>query len=290
MTGRVVTGFGTGLAFVIILKLLATHSPPHLVGTHQGFFGGAFSLGSIAAYVYIPDLFALDWRWPFWSAGLLSAVAVAWALLLPLKPVESGKLKPLPMRRLMALKIGWIIGLYHAISYGSMINLGNWIPSVLAEASGTPVSQLAWGGSLILLVSGLGRIGGGAILARVRASTLANGSIALLAVLYFSLFLASPAWLVLTLALTASWFASITFGAFFQIAGKGVEARSLGSLFGFVNLVANLGAILFTLAFGLFKDHAGSFAWGFALMSAMAALALALGHRTVLEMTREEII
>jgi nitrate/nitrite transporter NarK len=91
--------------------------------------------------------------------------------------------------------------------------------------------------------------------------------------------------MVLTLALLGAWFGSINFGALFQLASRSVAADSLGTLLGFVNLLGNLGAVAFTLMFGWSKDVVGSFAWGFAALAALAAVALGAGLR-VLETRR----
>ncbi len=54
---------------------------------------------------------------------------------------------------------------------------------------------------------------------------------------------------------------------------------SLGTLLGLVNFLGNLGALAFTLMFGWSKDALGSFTWGFAFLSPLAAAALVAGSR-----------
>ncbi len=58
-------------------------------------------------------------------------------------------------------------------------------------------------------------------------------------------------------------------------------AFSIGSILAFVNLLGNLGAVAFTLMFGWSKDALGSFAWGFAALSPLAAVALGAGWRSL---------
>jgi hypothetical protein len=49
--------------------------------------------------------------------------------------------------QLLRIRTGWILGSYHALSYGSMMTLGNWVPSLLAEVwSQSTANQLFWGG------------------------------------------------------------------------------------------------------------------------------------------------
>jgi nitrate/nitrite transporter NarK len=86
---------------------------------------------------------------------------------------------------------------------------------------------------------------------------------------------------VLALALLGAWFGSVVFAALFQLANRSAPADSLGALLGFVNFLANLGAVAFTLLFGWSKDALGSFTWGFALLAPLAAAALAAGWRVL---------
>ena len=72
-------------------------------------------------------------------------------------------------------------------------------------------------------------------------------------------------------------------GDLFQLASRSAAADSLGTMLGFVNLLGNLGAVAFTLLFGWSKDTLGSFAWGFAVLSFLAAVTLAAGWRVLKE-------
>ena len=78
-------------------------------------------------------------------------------------------------------------------------------------------------------------------------------------------------------ALPAVWFASLNFGALFELVSRTVNSASLATAFGFVNFLANLGAVLFTLGFGLAKDFTGTFFGGFLIMAFAAAIAYFFG-------------
>ena len=84
---------------------------------------------------------------------------------------------------------------------------------------------------------------------------------------------------VLGLALLGAWFGSFIFGSLFQLANRSAPADSLGAVLGFINFLANLGAVAFTLLFGWSKDTLGSFTWGFAILCPLAAVALLAGWR-----------
>jgi nitrate/nitrite transporter NarK len=83
---------------------------------------------------------------------------------------------------------------------------------------------------------------------------------------------------LLILAILAAWFASINFGAIFHLASRATSPESVATLIGFVNFLANLGAIFFTLIFGWIKDTTGSFSWGFCVLASLCLSAFLLGR------------
>jgi len=280
--GRVLTGIGTGLSFVIVMKFVALYAPQGRIGTYQSFYGGFFSLGSMLAYLVIPRVVAVGWQWAYLMPGLssLPLVAMLFGLRLPLK--SSAVSFPLPLGKILCIREGWVLGFYQALSWGAMITLGNWIPSLLADVwTGFNATQLAWGGALAMLVSGLGRLLGGVMLLRVTPLHIAHGSIVLLCGVFLALFFVSTPALVLILVLLAAWFASVNFGAIFHLVSRATSTDSLATLLGFVVLLANLGAILYTLMFGWFKDVTGSFSGGFAVLFVLSLTAFMLGRVTL---------
>ena len=276
IAGRMITGLGTGIGWIATMKMMAIAAPKR-AGAYQAFFAGFFSLGSILAYLLIPVIFRQGWQWVFLTPAILCLPLMALLPALCRAPLAS--IRPsLSLVRIVKMKCAWIIGIYHALSYGAMLSLGNWVPSLLAEASPLrTATQLAWGGALVMLVSGLGRISGGFVIFRVSAYLVAHGSILILGVLFAGLALLHTPGAVLGLALLGAWFGSFCFGALFQLASKSAPADSLGALLGFVNFVANLGALAFTIMFGWSKDTLGSFSWGFAILTPLAVVSLAAG-------------
>ena len=280
--GRVVIGFGTGLNFVTSMKLIALYAPEGRAGSFQAFFAASFSVGCVLAFLTIPQMIGFGWQWVYLTPGLICFPLLAMLLALQLKKRSPGSPAPLPVLGAVRIKAGLILGLYHALSYGSMINLGNWLPSLLAEVwTDTTAVQLAWGGALVMTISGLGRLCGGFILFRIPPLKIANGSIAILCLMFVGLFFIPTPLLLLLLALSAAWFASINFGALFLLASRATSPGSLGTLFGFINFLANLGAVLFTLMFGFAKDVAGSLSVGFGILALLCAGAFLLGGATL---------
>ena len=280
--GRAVIGFGTGLNFVTTMKLIALYAPEGRAGSFQAFFAASFSIGCILAFLTIPQVIGFGWQWVHLIPGLICFPLLAMLLALQLKQRSPAGTVPLPLPGVVRIKAGWILGFYHALSYGSMINLGNWLPSLLTEAwTDTTAVQLAWGGALVMTTSALGRLCGGFIIFRIPPLRIANGSIAILCLIFVCLFFIPTPLLLLLLALSAAWFASINFGALFLLASRATSPDSLATLFGFINFLANLGAVLFTLMFGFAKDVAGSLSVGFGILALLCAGAFLFGKATL---------
>lgn len=278
IAGRIVTGVGSGLSFVSVMKLIVLYSSAGMRGSFQAFFATCFSLGSILAYLVIPELLTLGWQWSYLLPGINCVLLILlWSFIKPGEQARSAA-GPLPLGKVLRKQAGWILGFYHALSYGSMMTLGNWVPSLLAEAwAGSTATQLVWGGALTMLVGGLGRLAGGFLILKVPALKIVNGSIVVIAVLYWGLYAVQIPVVTLVLALAAVWFASLNFGAIFELVSRAANPDSLATTFGFVNFLANLGAVLFTLVFGLAKDFTGSFFGGFLIMALAAAMAYFFG-------------
>lgn len=276
--GRLLCGVGTGLAYAAAMKLLAMNAPPGRAGVYQAYLGGAVALGSIVAYVVLPDLAALDWRWPFGLPAGLSCLLLA--LLWPLAAGQTGGVGKTPgasgLRAILAIRQGWILGLLHALSWGSVLTLGNWAPSLLAEATGArSTGSLAWSGAAVMLVSGVGRIAGAPMLAKCKPSLVAGVSMFLLALVYAGIMFDPGLGPLTSLILAGVVLASVNFGSIFQLASRATGNGNLGGLLGFVNLLANLGAIFLTMLLGWFKDQTGSFTSSF-LFPALACFSAGL--------------
>ncbi len=284
VVGRVFSGIGTGLSFIATMKMITIFAPAEKSGSYQAQLGGAFSLGSVAAYITVPLIIMWGWRWIHIVPAIACLPLLSLLYLIKLEEHGVSRSAPLPLIRVAAIPSGWILGAYHALSYGSVLTLGNWIPSLLADVwQGHSAAQLAWGGAIIMLVSGIGRMCGGLFLLKIPPVLMAHGSILILFFLLSFLSLFHTPGFVLILAFLAAWFASINFGAFWHIAARSAPSGSVGTIFGLVNLTANLGTIGFTLMFGWIKDSIGTFSLGFGVMAIIALLALVIGRPIILK-------
>ncbi|MBN2515150.1 MAG: MFS transporter [Deltaproteobacteria bacterium] len=277
--GRVIAGIGTGLSVASTMKLVALYAPGGRVGTYQAFFGGFFSIGSIVAYLLIPRLLPVGWQWVYILPLMTCLFLLAILGMLDLQSEYTRAFASLHLGKVFRVQEGWVLGVYHALSFGSILTLGNWVPSLLAEVwRDVTTAQYAWGGALIMLVSGIGRLSGGVILFRFRPLLIVNTSIVILFAVFLGIFVTPSPVLVLTLALLAAWFASVNFGALFHVASQITPPESYATMFGFINFLANMGAMVFTVMFGLMKDSTGTFTWGFAVLAFLCLSAYLTGR------------
>ena len=280
IVGRMIIGVGSGLGFVTTMKMIVLHGPEGKGGAYQAFFAGSFSFGSILAYMIIPLLMRLGWYWIYILPGGASLLLFPLLARLRLKEASSVRSRPLSLGQVVRIREGWVLGVFHALSYGSLIALTTWLPSILSEVwNRGDATQLAWSGALVMLISGLGRLLGGILLSRFRPFSITRGAVFVLFVIFLSLCFVSSPGFVLAMAVLAAWFASINFGAIFQLASRATTPDSMGSLLGLINFLANIGAVLFTLLFGWMKDASGSFGWSFAVL-AFLSLIVTIGSRS----------
>lgn len=264
--------------------MVTIYAPVERAGTYQGLFGGFFSLGGMLAYLLMPKVLNWGWRWVFLLPAML---CIACFLMLCGVRLRSQRVSPIGLfglGKVLRNRSGWVLGYYQALSWGTMITLGNWIMPLLAEAWRHPsAGNFAWGGVFLMLISGLGRLTGAFILLQFGPMLMANGTILILSMIFLGLFLLQTPGVVMGLALLAAWFASINFGAIFQLGSRTIRSQSLGTHFGFIVFLANLGAISFTILFGWFKDNVGSFSMSFGILAVLGFGAYIFGGRILKE-------
>ena len=115
------------------MKLIALSAPSERTGMFLGYYGSLFSLGGILAYLLIPPLIKFRWEWTYATTVGMNLFLILWLWALRLEKVTRIA-NPLPLVRVLRLREGWVLGAYHALAWGAMINLGSWLPSLLADA------------------------------------------------------------------------------------------------------------------------------------------------------------
>jgi MFS family permease len=273
VAGRVLSGIGSGLTFVAGLKFISTNAPPNRTPVYQSAFGSCIPFGGICAFAVIPYLLRFSWWWAFLIPGLAALLMIPAVLTIKMSDTRQSSSLP-ALKEAVRLPVGWVLGLVAAVSYGGFMTVGNWTPSLLADAvPDIPAHIAAWGGAAIMLTGGVARLSGGFTLLRFSAWQVTKWATAFLTLAFLGLSLSPAAWAALLLGLGVAWFGSVTFAAFFHVASLSIRPEAMGTLFGFINLLANVGAVGFIIVFGTVRDATGSFAWGFGIMAAVTAMA-----------------
>lgn len=153
-------GLSSGVLFLAGVKVTAMMAPPEKIAQAQGIQGAAFSLGTMLPFVTLPYLGNEAWRFSYLIPATLSLVVIALSLLLPASVRKNNAGNSNSLANLLnALKFVatsvpiWTLGMFHGLSYGTLNNLGQWLPSILADLHGQSTA-LGWSlatGAVLLL-------------------------------------------------------------------------------------------------------------------------------------------
>ena len=290
---RAVTGIGTSMSFLAMMKLILLLAPAEKIASIQGFQGAGFSVGFALPYLVLPNLSGGLWVWSYLASALaLLAVLLVCVFFVPTPKAQAeekeatGSVKvPGELRRAVASiltsKAIWVLGVFHGLSYGSMNNLGNWLPSIMADLDGVGDPK-AWALSAmaLLLIGAFGRAFGGKLSALFSRSGVVNAAILVVAVLYFAAGLAGEKYLVLGSALLMALACGSNYGGIFSLsaAAGGLYAATA---MGVMNMIGNIFNVLLTLFFGYIRQHTGEFTISLVSAGVVALVCWFVGRRSV---------
>ena len=122
--------------------------PPGRTGVYQSFFAGFFSLGNILVYLLVPKLIASCWQSIYLMPGLFSQILFIFSFGVQAQAlVRASPSHPFaPLGRILRTRVGWVIGFYHALSWGAMISLATYPPLLAEFWPDTSAARLALGG------------------------------------------------------------------------------------------------------------------------------------------------
>ncbi len=276
LVARALTGIGTGLAFVAGSAYVRESGGSPFA---QGLFGGVGLAGGGVALAVVSQLDGwLGWRAPFWTALVVGAGGLAVLLAAPPEPrrVRAERELDVPAGILRDSRLYRLAVLY-AASLGLSLVVGNWVVELLHRNADVAKGTAGAVGALTLLLGIVTRPLGGWILrerpesmrAAVGASLAAGAAgTALIAV-------ADPLGVAVGGAVLIGLAAGIPFAPAFTgaaLARPDAPAAAVGLVNGAASLVAIGGAPLLGLTFSLPGDGR----IGFAVVSGLWLLALAL--------------
>ncbi|MHB1131925.1 MAG: MFS transporter [Chloroflexota bacterium] len=264
---RLLLGMGTSISFVAALTYTSWLVAPEKRVLAQSAFGAASHLGVLVMLVATERLTSLGgWRGALVVEGL-AIILGSWVVVAGLKGRAAHRAAPsLNWRETLSQRVVLLVGLAHAITYGTFMGVTAWAVTFLWQRHGV---GLEWAGplsALLTLSSIVGRMVGGYLsIGRERTTIFLCCGLAAAALgvtpLLPSLVPALIAFVVF------GWFLSIPFGANFTYASLVTGRPASGREMSAINFIGNLGALSFPPLVGLALDLTGSFTVGFGLLA-----------------------
>lgn len=284
---RALVGVGTSVSFLAMMKVILILAPPEKIPQVQGVQGAGFSFGFALPYFILPILADGYWGWSYLTSALAVTLALGACFFLPrakLRPAPNPRPAAEVRRAVLAILTSrpiWFLGIFHGLSYGSLNNLGNWLPSILADMNPARGADIwAPAAMALLLIGSCGRAFGGRLSAWLRRDRLVNGAILAIAVLYMLMGLAGSQFSMLGSAFLMALACGFTYGGIFSLSASAGGAYAATGM-GVMNMVGNLFNVLLTLFFGYVRQHTGDFAPSLIATGILAGAVWFLGRRLV---------
>jgi nitrate/nitrite transporter NarK len=231
-----------------------------------------------------------NWRLPFivfGAAGLLAAVGCLGAGVKVSDRISRQPLTVIEAVRLFRHPFMWTCGLIQFVRLGIIQGISFWLPSLLIDEKGLALGTAGFILALRNIVIPPSTMAGGYLSDRFRQPTAIMAvSLVILAVTTAALVPVGRGGLLTALILINAVFVQFYFGPTFALPVERYGVRMMGTLSGFGNLFANLGAFSFTYVLGALKDQTGYFRSGFFSLSTACLFGLVLTG--ILERTRHQ--
>ncbi|MGE5301851.1 MAG: MFS transporter [Alphaproteobacteria bacterium] len=232
-----------------------------------------------------------NWRLPFVIFGVAGLTAVLTYLWIGGSVSNPGPTRhPLSVveaLRLFGHPFMWICGLIQFVRLGIIQGISFWLPSLLMDEKGLALGAAGFLLALRTIVIPPSTMIGGYLSDRFRQPTAIMAvSLVILAITTASLVPVGPGGLLIALIFINAVFVQFYFGPTFALPIERYGVRMMGTLSGFGNLFANLGAFSFTYLLGALKDQTGHFRSGFFTLTAACFFGLVL--TVVLEKIRHQ--
>lgn len=264
--------------------LLSQHVPSDRIGQAFSVHTFAGMLGSAVAPASLLMMQSLwGWRGAFIGAGvvgfavaaILAAVRDNAAAPTPVHPPRAADSGPVGWRLLLSAPIllNLVFFALLAVMSGGMYN---YSVVALGAQNGTPVTTANIALTAYLLLSAIGVLVGGLLVARTTrhalVATLGLAAIALLTLVIAYIDLG--AWPLILVMTVCGFFYGVIMPSRDMIVREITPPGSFGKVFGFVTTGFNIGGIISPLIFGAVMDH-GSPRWVFVSVAAFALISIA---------------
>ncbi len=282
-------GFFLGLAgtsFPVGVALVSGWFPRERVGFALGVYG-AGNIGVSIAVFFAPLLarrFGIGGT--FLVFGLASLLwGLAFLAVAENAPQASPARKLNEVVSLFRERQTYILSLFYFLTFGGFVALAIYLPTLLREIFSLSAADAGARTAGFVLLATAARPLGGWLSDKFGGSSVLTFVFAGLVAMAW--FMACPNMVIFTLgALGCAAFLGLGNGAVFKLVPQ-YFPRHTGTVTGVVGAAGGLGGFFPPLVLGVFRDHLGSYAFGFILLSAFAAgcllLHLAQNRRSVLK-------
>jgi predicted MFS family arabinose efflux permease len=281
LANQLVAGAFRALLFAPGLTLLVSWFPRERRATAMslymvGGFGGTIVLSLVGPLL----AHALGWRRTFMllaALGLAAAAAYrAWAKEKP-RTESAAHVSIGAALALFRHRILWVCSAIQFFRFSVVTSFFVWLPSFLVADRGLTLESVGLVMAMSAAFSAPSNALGGYVSDRLRNPPLViGGSLAILACMSTLLVTVHGMALTLLVVAVASIFLQFYFGPLFFVPIEVLGHRSAGMATGISNLFANLGGLLTAYALGVVKDRLGTFTWGFAGISVLCLVGVAL--------------
>lgn len=286
---RFMAGLSSGTLFLAGVKVTGMLAPPEKVAQAQGIQGAAFCLGTMLPFVTLPYLGDQAWRFSYLIPAALAVTVTVLSLFLPAHirknaSTSSGSLGNLlqALRTVSTSVPIWALGMFHGLSYGTLNNLGQWLPSILADMDETSTAMtwsLATG--FVLLAGTLGRAYGSTLLRWFSRSWITNTAVLAIGILYIVLGLTGHPGIGLAVGILLAILGGSNYGSIFSLTGSVMSPVYLATAAGFMNMIANIANVMLTLVLGTVREYTGSFSMALCTTGIFALVVWLAGKRII---------
>jgi sugar phosphate permease len=276
---QAVSGVFRALVFAPGLILISTHFSAERRSTAMGLYvAGGFSSNIILSLVGPFLVEPLGWRLLFGiSAGIAFLTVAGYLRFGVVVPFEAAAapIRLADLGQVLREPIVWVAGVIQYARLAMVTGIMFWLPSYLVVERGY---DLRMSGAIVALGAVLAAPSnflGGYLADRLgRPILVIQVSLVVLALCAVALVRVESVTMVITVIAVQAVFLQAYFGPLFAIPIAVLGNRVAGSVSGFSNLFANLGALTFAYTLGAVRDVSGSFDAGFYALGAVAVLGL----------------
>lgn len=291
---RFMLGFGTGPLFLVVVKISKLLAPPNYIARVQGMQGAAFCFGTMLPYLVLPYLGEYGWMASYLIPVGFCVLLAAGAFWLPFANLGKGgsdaSLATVwgAVKAISASKGIWLIGCCHGFAYGTLSNIGNWLPSIMADVRPASLAgDWAIATSVMLFIGTLGRMFGGEMPRFMERGRVLCKSVLVVGLMYMGLAVSNNPLPLMICALIAALVCGGTYASVFTLTIDISIPAYVATAVGFMNMVANLVNVILTLLLGNTRDLTGSFTLGLVVAGVCALIFWAVMRRSLLRLERE---